>query len=300
MGYILGFDGGGTKTECVLMDSSGRVIARTFTGPSNPSRIGLGPAIRAVEEAANLALREAQLRRNEITAIGAGLAGTASPEMKEHTLAALRAVFPGIAVKLLTDLEAALAAAGEGPVIVLVAGTGSAAVGRNAHNEIKRAGGWGRFSSDRGSSFDVGHRAVVTAVQSEASGLTQAPLYQQILKELGASTWADVQRRAEAAPDEIFPRVFPVIAAAADAGDPVAQDLLLTAVGELSLLVAEVADGLGLGQNGLRLAKTGGMLGRSTFLDAQLDAAIKKALPHAEIGGLKISPAEAAALAARA
>lgn len=299
MTYILGFDGGGTKTECILMDSSDHVIARTFAGASNPSRVGVEPAVRAVEEAANLSLREAQLQRSDVIAVGAGLAGTANPKMRDRTLAAMQAVFPGIPIKLLTDLEAALAAAGEGPVIVLVAGTGSAAIGRNPRNEIQRAGGWGRFSSDRGSSFDVGRRAVLAAAQADAEGRPPAQLYRQILAESGCLTWAEVQRRAETAPDEVFPRVFPVIAAAADGGDAVAQELLLAAVAELCLLVAEVADSLGLGETGPRLAKTGGMLGRSAFFDAQLDAAIMKALPHVEIGGLKISPAEAAALAAR-
>jgi N-acetylglucosamine kinase-like BadF-type ATPase len=34
--YILGFDGGGTKTECLLADAEGNVLARATTGPSNP------------------------------------------------------------------------------------------------------------------------------------------------------------------------------------------------------------------------------------------------------------------------
>src|ERR1700741_1154731 len=84
MRYILGFDGGGTKTECVLMNSADQVLARTYAGPSNPSRIGVESAMRAVEECADLALREAGLERSAITAIGAGLAGTAKADMKEQ------------------------------------------------------------------------------------------------------------------------------------------------------------------------------------------------------------------------
>ena len=299
MAYVLGFDGGGTKTECVLMDSSDHVVARTFAGPSNPTRIGVESAVRAVEEAANLSLREANLDRDAIAAIGAGLAGTADPEMRERTHAALKAIFLGITVKLLTDLEAALAAAGEGPVIVLVAGTGSAAIGRNARNEITRAGGYGPSSSDHGSAFDVGRRAVAAAGNSHTESGTPSTLEAQILLQLGCATWSEVQRRADTAPDDVYPRIFPVIAAAADAGDTAVREILLAAVAELTSLAGNVADQTGLRESPCRLAKTGGMFGRSAFFDTQLDAALKKTLPRAEIGGLRISPAEAAALAAR-
>src|SRR3984893_5604198 len=168
MRYILGFDGGGTKTECVLMNSADQVLARTYAGPSNPSRIGVEGAVRAVQESADLALRDAGLERSAITAVGAGLAGTAKPDMKERMSVALRKSFPGAAITIITDLEAALAAAGEGPAIVLVAGTGSAAMGRNARNEMCRAGGYGRGVSDEGSAFDIGRRAVAAAIQEHA------------------------------------------------------------------------------------------------------------------------------------
>src|SRR5439155_22989798 len=89
------FDGGGTKTGGVLMNSVDQVLARTYAGPSNPWRIGIEPAARAVEEAASLALEDAGLSRAAVVAIGAGLAGTASPDMKEGMRVALGNVFPG-------------------------------------------------------------------------------------------------------------------------------------------------------------------------------------------------------------
>jgi N-acetylglucosamine kinase-like BadF-type ATPase len=297
--YILGFDGGGTKTECVLMDTSDHVIARAFAGPSNPTRIGVEAAVRSVQEAANLCLREAGLDLSAIAAIGAGLAGTASPEMRERTRAAMEASFPGIHVVLLTDLEAALAAAGEAPVIVLVAGTGSASIGRNARNEVVRAGGWGPQSSDHGSAFDVGRRVIAAATKSHTDTGAPSTLEAQILAHLVCTSWSEVQRRAEAAPDDVFPRIFPVIAEAADAGDAAVREILLSAVAELLSLVKEVVDRLDLHHKEFRLAKTGGMFGRSVFFDAQFDAATKKTLPRAQLGSLRISPAEAAALAAR-
>jgi len=299
MEHVLGVDGGGTKTECVLMDPAGEIIARCFSGPSNPYRVGVESATREIEKAADLCLQEALVARNAVAAIGAGLAGTGNPELKERMRASLAGAFPGAAVSISTDLEIALAAAGEGPVIVLVAGTGSAAIGRNAHGEVWRTGGLGPRLGDDGSAFDIGSRAVAKAMKEREQQGTESILGIKILEQLGYASWQELQERANAQPDNVFPLVFPIVAAAADAGDPAAREILFQAAGELSSLVSAVAEHSSLGRENTRIVKTGGTVGRCAFLDAQLDAALKRVLPAAQIGGLRMSPAEAAARAAR-
>jgi N-acetylglucosamine kinase-like BadF-type ATPase len=298
MRYFLGFDGGGTKTECVLMNSADQVLARTFAGPSNPSRIGVELAVRALEESADLALRDAGLERSVISAVGAGLAGTAKVDMRERMGCALQLCFSGAAITVLTDLDAALAAAGEGPAIVLVGGTGSAAFGRNADGEIARSGGYGRSSSDQGSAYDIGRRAIAAAMRERVDESDSA-LGREILAQLGCAEWAVVQHRAQTMPDEIFPPIFPVVAVAADSGDAAAQEILLRASQDLAALVADVAGRLHLSDEEFLLVRMGGTMGRSRFFDAHIDAALKKAVPNAQIGKLRVSPAEAAALIAK-
>src|SRR6267142_1504986 len=266
--YILGFDGGGTKTECVLM------------------------------KCANLALLETGLERGAISAVGAGIAGTAKQEMKESMTRALQESFVSASITMLTDLESALAAAGEGPAIILVMGTGSASFGRNAEGEITRAGGYGPSSSDQGSAYDIGRRAIAAAMR-ERAGESDSALGRQILEQLRCTEWPVVQHRAQTIPDEIFPPIFPVVAGAADAGDVIAQEILIQAAQDLASLVADVADRLHLRESEFLLAKIGGTIGRSRFFDAQIDAALKRVVPRAQIGGLRISPAEAAALVAK-
>jgi N-acetylglucosamine kinase-like BadF-type ATPase len=297
--YVLGFDGGGTKTECVLMDSAGDIVARGIAGPSNPTRVGVEVATREIEKAAELALREAGVRRNSVFALGAGLAGTAQAEMKEQMQASLERAFPGIAVNLLTDLEAAMAAAGNGARILLVAGTGSAAVARNEQGKIWRAGGYGPPFSDEGSAYDIGSRAVARAMKEREEQGTDSMLGEGILEKLGFAGWPELRTRASAQPDQVFPTVFPMVAAAADAGDPAAREILQEAAHQLAGLVKIVADHAGLGGENVAITKTGGTVGRSTFYDAQVDEALKRAVPRARIGELQMSPAEAAARAAR-
>lgn len=281
------------------MNSADQVLARTYGGPSNPSRIGVESAVRGVEESADLALRDAGLERGVIAAIGAGLAGTAKAEMREQMHAALQKCFPSAMILVQTDLETALAAAGEGSAIILVMGTGSAAFGRNAEGEIARAGGYGPASSDEGSAFDIGRQAIEVAMRERRAGGLESALGTEILATLGCEEWAVVLHRAQTMPDEIYPAIFPVIAAAADEGDATAQEILGRAAGQLAKLVGAVAARLRLGEKEFLLAKIGGTAGRSRFFDAQVDAALKSVAPGAKIEKLRISPAEAAALAAK-
>lgn len=281
------------------MDPTGKIIARSFSGPSNPYRVGVESATCEIEKAADLCLQEAQLRRNAVAALGAGLAGTGDPELQAGMRASLERAFPGAAVSILTDLEAALAAAGEGPVIVLVAGTGSAAIGRNAQGQIWRTGGQGPRLGDAGSGFDIGSRAVERAMKERERQGTDSVLGLKILEQLGYASWQELQQRATLQPDNVFPLVFPVVAASADAGDAAAREILLQAARELSSLVQAVAEHSGQGREKIMIVKMGGTVGRCAFFDKQLDAELKRVSPEAQISKLRMSPAEAAARAAR-
>jgi glucosamine kinase len=295
MRCVLGFDGGGTKTECVLMDEVKHILARSHSGPSNPLRVGLQPAVAALEEAALRALAAAGAERTSLAALCAGLAGAAQPEIEDRVAASLASLFPAIPVKVCTDLDTSLAATDDQPAIVLVAGTGSAAVGRDAIGRVARAGGNGPILGDEGSAYDIGRQAILAGLRELDRTGYDSSLGKQILRQLGSSGWPEVQQRASTAAGEIFPRVFPVVAVAADANDKTARTLLTNAARDLAALVKIVAVRLDLATVNFLLAKTGGTLGRSAFFDAQLDALLREIAPKARIGPLPMPPAEAAA-----
>ena len=281
------------------MDSAGVIVARSIAGPSNPTRVGVEAATGEIEKAAELALREAGVARKSVVALGAGLAGTAQAEMKVRMQASLECAFPGIIVNLLTDLEAALAATGNGAAVVLVAGTGSAAIARDEQGKIWRAGGYGPPFSDEGSAYDIGSRAVARAMKEREAHGAESLLGKKILERFGCAAWLELQERAGAQPDQVFPMVFPIVAAEADAGDLTAREILQEAARQLAKLVKIVANHAGLGRENVAIAKMGGTVGRSTFYDAQVDEALKRTVPNAKIGKLHMSPAEAAARAAK-
>jgi N-acetylglucosamine kinase len=299
MRCVLGFDGGATKTECVLLNEAGNVLASGRSGASNPGQVGFERAIEEVKKAAQAATFEARVTSHAISALCAGMAGVGAAKSAERMRALLAAAFPGVAMKLCTDLEIALAATGDGPAIVLIAGTGSAVMGRGVNGQVRRAGGMGPQVGDQGSARDVGRKAVAAArLERDRSG-EESALGKQLKRQLGIANWREFENRVSSVPlEQIYPQLFPVAANAADASDAMAREILCTAANDLAALVKTLADDLNLQQAPFRLAKTGGMIGRCAFFDDELDSRLREATPTAKIGLLPISPAHAAALLA--
>src|SRR5262245_13648810 len=89
----MGLDGGGTKTDCGLMDERGRILGRGRGGPSNSSRIGVDAAVQGVREAATAALGNAGLAMALVTDACAGLAGVALAERAQAMTSLLKSFF---------------------------------------------------------------------------------------------------------------------------------------------------------------------------------------------------------------
>ena len=293
MKCFLGFDGGGTKTECVVVDASGAIIARGRGPASNPTRIGIPASLDALKQTWDATISSTRISL-EVVALCAGLAGTARSEFREPILQSLKGQFPGAIVDVRTDLELSLAAMPQGPAIVLVVGTGSAAIGRDASGTVQREGGFGPATSDEGSAYDIG-RAAIAAARNENSSADVDELSRQILRHLGGSNWTEVDSKAAANPDTVYPRVFPVVAAAADAGNALAQNLLQAAAEKLAAIAARLAESLNLPHAKFPLGKTGGTIGRSLFFDNAIDQELRRKFPSVIISKLSVEPAEVAA-----
>ena len=289
----MGLDGGGTKTDSVLMDDSGRVLGRGRGSASNPSRIGVDAAAQGVMEAANAALRGANLPVERITDVCAGLAGVALQERAHAMKKLLSEFFVGTRFELCTDLDLALSAAGPRPAIVLVAGTGSAAIGRDPAGRIARSGGYGPKKSDQGSAFAIGKNGVLEVVNATSDAA--ANLRMRIQKCLGIESIEQIVGLDGAEADAVYPRVFRVISLAADEANEVAQKVLRDAAENLTEIVAAVQEDLKLIGTPYLLGKTGGMIGRSEYFDDILDTRLRQVAPQAELETLQTPLAEVAA-----
>jgi N-acetylglucosamine kinase-like BadF-type ATPase len=96
-------------------------------------------------------------------------------------------------------------------------------------------------------------------------------------------------------PDDVFPRIFPLVGELGDKGDAVAREILTTAAASLGDLAHSVIGKLAMQDREISIAKAGGTNGRSKFFDAAIDARLHELAPHAHIVALQMRPAEAAA-----
>src|SRR5580692_13024907 len=196
MGYFLGFDGGGTKTDCVLLDARGTVIGEGRGGPANPLRSGFDGAFSSLREAAAGAIVAGKIRPAEITGVCAGLAGAGRRSVVRRIMVFLAQEFPVALAQVTTDYEIALeTAAGTGPGVVLIAGTGSVAYGRNAAGETARSGGYGPWIGDEGSAFEIGRRAVSAVARARDLDAPVTLLTEMVSAALECPDWDDLLQR---------------------------------------------------------------------------------------------------------
>jgi N-acetylglucosamine kinase-like BadF-type ATPase len=301
MSYYLGFDGGGTKTHCVLIDESGNIVSEGRGGPANPLRCGYDVAFASLREAAAAALVSAKLQPADISAVHAGLAGAGRRSVVRRMMVFLAQEFSSALAQVSTDCEIALeAAAGSGPGVVLIAGTGSIAFGRNAAGETARAGGYGPWIGDEGSAFEIGRRAVSAVARVRDMDAPSSVLPEMISAALDSSDWDELLVRIMKEPEEIFPKLFPVVAAAANADDSTAKEIMFASAIGLGNLAMVVIRRLGMKGEMFPLVKCGGVFGQCQMLDALLDSVLASGALRAKISRLEISPALGAArMAAR-
>ncbi len=159
--FLLGVDGGGTKTRALVVDARQKVLGEAEAGPSNPLRVGVSEAANSVRDAAERACAEAGVRRIEIAAAEIGLAGVKRSDIRERMRAALRSELGISHIEVVTDADIALYGATEGRAgLVIIAGTGSICCGVNSRGRQACAGGWGPIVGDEGSGSWIARRAL--------------------------------------------------------------------------------------------------------------------------------------------
>jgi N-acetylglucosamine kinase-like BadF-type ATPase len=177
---------------------------------------------------------------------------------------------------------------------LLLAGTGSAAFGRDASGRTARAGGRGPWFSDEGGAFDIGRQAVQAVSLADEHRGPETALTKKILSPTLWRDWTLLLETVAKNPDDVFPKIFPFVAQLADKGDSVSQGILTSAAASLAGLALAVAKDLGWQDRAFDIAKVGGVYGRSKFFDAAIEAEVAKLIPQAHVISIKTSAAEAA------
>src|SRR5881394_2599122 len=259
MKYFLGVDGGASKTAALVIDESGKSLGSGVAGPSNHLRVGIENAARNIERAVNKALVAADVASREIHWAYCGIAGADHPAHRQEVVDSLSVFFPRGNFTVDNDARIALSGAiGFGPGVVVIAGTGSVAVGRNAKGEEARAGGWGPIVGDEGSGYAIA-RAGLGAILRAHDGRGPATSMTELLKRDYDMTPPDLPRYvyAQTTHADDIARVGKLVIDAADSGDAVAGEIVERAGSELATAVLAVAQRLGLTSSEFPVAYVG-------------------------------------------
>lgn len=156
--YLLGADGGGTKTAVVLTDLKLNPVSQMRFPRSNPGDVGFEASIRIVTEAFKAICREAGVSPSSIAAVFAGVAGASVSRYSEALAASLHSAFPGAVCGASHDgINVLYAAFPEGDGVCVICGTGSSCFVKRG-KEILRVGGCGQFDL-KGNGCEIGRAA---------------------------------------------------------------------------------------------------------------------------------------------
>ena len=257
MPILIGADVGGSKTA-VGISEGGDVLARA-EGPGAAVRPGRALASAGmIAEVVRRALAGVGRLTGDMLVVGAAGAGR-DPERSELAKA-LRGENLAERVVVTTDIELALAAAFEsGPGIVVSAGTGSIAVGRDATGAHRRIGGYGWQMGDEGSGYAMGRAALGAVSRAHDGRSPRTALSDRVLKETRSPDFDALVRWAASATPSELAALAPHVLEVAEQGDPLAQGIADYAARELCQLAICLLPLLDAPEP-LGVALTGGLL----------------------------------------
>ena len=304
MPYFLGVDAGGTKTEFVLGDETrelARVRTRTIKrmkADAATAEANLLSALRELESATGISLQS-------VTRCCIGTAG----ETVSLVVDWLRAAFArhvGGELRIVGDVEIALDSVFFGGRGVLVlAGTGSNVAGRAATGAIITAGGWGPALADQGSGHFLGleglRRGFLALDQQRPTSLLDDARSFWNLASL-----AELIEFANANPAPEFSKLAPLVVAAAEHGDAVAQEVVLQGGADLAMLAGLVIErirgievGAGSAFESPSVALAGSILERAIPVRHALIAELRRHYPGIAVRETPADPPAGALWAAR-
>jgi N-acetylglucosamine kinase-like BadF-type ATPase len=298
MRYLLGIDGGGTHTTAWLADQNLSVLARVQVGASNPVKIGIANTQRELAKAYRKLFRQARVQPSKLDAVCAGLSGGDSKPIQRSMVRWMRKAIPARAHLMTTDAAVTLSAAlGESEGIIVIAGTGSIAFGRDRQGGIIRVGGWGSQFDDAGSGYDMGRKAIAAALRAHDGRGKATSLSRAICREL------HLARITEAVPLQLTAQniaaLFPLVQQEAHAGDGVARQLCQEAAGHLAELATTIISRLRWRRRAVPVICSGGIFRSSALVRRAFAQRVHKNAPRARIRLLQSEPVEGALLLAR-
>lgn len=299
MNYIIGIDGGGTKTALKLADDKGNFILSSEGGPCNINSMKKETVQDMLIELISNAVKDADITLDQVKAVCIGTAGVDRPEDRKILEDMIRATgFKGEVI-VTNDAETALyGGVGGGEGIMLISGTGSICFGRNELGESKRAGGWGHIIGDEGSGYYIGINAI-NKVAKAYDGMEESTVMTELilehLKLESPEGLIDYVYRSGAGKSEIA-SLAKIVDEAYKEGDTAAEEILLKSAFELFLSCKAVIDYLKLNNKEVSLAVNGSVIVHNKCVSNEFRRLMTKNYPRVSIIDMKHNAAWGAVL----
>lgn len=293
MRLIAAVDGGQSKTVTVLLNDGGEILGAATTGPCNHVHEpgGLERQTAALRGGIEGAFADAGLPVQPVECAYLGLTGDGHPD-------ALTAAYGSAQVIVAHDAYTALAGAIPSMVgVLIIAGTGSVALGRNAHGEQVIIGGHGYYIGDEGSGADIARRGFQAVFQASDGRMPDTRLTQLILAYYDCAHLKALRHKvyAELTRDQLAGAARMVGQAAAD-GDIVAIQILHDAGVELGRTVAAALIRLGMTAVPALVAPAGSVFNSGALVTQPMMAHVQQINPQAALVEPRFPPVIGAAL----
>ena len=299
--YVIGVDGGGTKTDVILVSHEGSIIGRILGSSTNYQAVGGEKLKLKITSLIKKLLNETNVRENEISHLYLGLAGAGRKSDQDTIKKCFDDTdFKG-KITVESDTRIAMAGAfGNRPGIILIAGTGDICFGMNADGEFFRSGGWGYLLGDEGSGYHIGHEAINAALK-DYDGRGEPTSLRRLLE-------TKYQLKSI---DEIIPLVYqskidraaiaglaPMVYEEVKKGDSVAQQIIKEIGAELRKLIKSVKQNLNFKDKRVKVALIGSIFKQKEMLIHEIRNELHEIVTDIELTEPEFEPSLGAVLLA--
>lgn len=246
--YVIGIDGGATKSTAVLADLNRNILAEKSSGPANFLIIGTEKVAKTISDLILDVCNEAEVNINNIEVVCIGLTGAGRESDAEKIKKAIQDYWstaystPIKNIIVTSDARIALEGAFSGrPGIILIAGTGSIIFGKDRGGTLYRVGGFGRYIGDEGGGYSIGRLGLQAAAKSMDGRGPETKLLDILKTQFGINSPEDLINKVYQENLD-FAAVAPFVIQCAEEGDEACREILRKEAEELVLHIKAIKD----------------------------------------------------------
>lgn len=289
MKYILGVDGGGTKTEVIAYDLEGNILSNGISQFGN-ILINTEKALENIKDAINKCNK--YLNINECIHIYLGIAGVSVGNNKEKVKKYIVENFK-CETTVVNDAELALSSLLKGKDgFLTIAGTGSICIGQYKNRKI-RVGGWGHILGDEGSGYYIALESLKKIILEKDMGYERSNFTQQILDELEILDEFDIMDFVYNSDKGKISAIVPLIVKLSENNDKTAIEILKKSGEKLATMTLRAINRMNINET-INIGITGSILTNIGLVKENFTNVLQEEIKRFRIYDEYVSPTKGA------